>query len=75
MDGIDATDPRGRTKIALAEFADCAGEGADTVRLLAAVARIVEESWNDNPTTTWEKAKRLLAQGHDRHDVIHTLAG
>jgi hypothetical protein len=75
MDGIDATDPRGRAKIALAEFADCAGEGADTVRLLAAVARIVEESWNDNPTTTWEKAKRLLAQGHDRHDVIHTLAG
>jgi hypothetical protein len=74
-DDIDATDPRGRAKIALAEFADCAGEGADTVRLLTAVARIVEEAWNDNPSTTWEKAKQLLAEGHNRHDVIHTLAG
>jgi hypothetical protein len=75
MDDVDATDPRGRAKIALAEFADCGGEGADTVRLLAAVARVVEEAWNDNPTTTWEKAKRQLAEGRDRHDVIHTLAG
>jgi hypothetical protein len=74
-DDIDATDPRGRAKIALAEFADCAGEGADTVRLLTAVARIVEEAWNDNPSTTWEKAKQLLAEGRNRHDVIHTLAG
>jgi hypothetical protein len=74
-DDIDATDPRGRAKIALAEFADCAGEGADTVRLLTAVARVVEEAWNDNPTTTWEKAKRQLAEGRDRHDVIHALAG
>jgi hypothetical protein len=72
---LDATDPRGRAKIALAEFADCAREGADAVRLLAAVARIVEEAWNDNPSTTWEKAKQLLAEGRNRHDVIHTLAG
>jgi hypothetical protein len=74
-DDIDATDPRGRAKIALAEFADCVGEGADTVRLLTGVARIVEEAWNDNPSTTWEKAKQLLAEGRNRHDVIHTLAG
>ncbi len=74
-DDIDATDPRGRAKIALAEFAKCGGDGADTVRLLTAVGRIVEEAWNDNPSTTWEKAKQLLAEGRNRHDVIHTLAG
>ena len=37
-------------------------------------ARIVEEIWHDEPTATWEKAKKLLAEGHDRHDVIHLLA-
>ena len=74
-DGIDATDSHGRAEIAVAEFAECAGGGADTVSLLTAVTRIVEQIWHDNPTTTWEKAKRLLAEGHDRHDVIHRLAG
>jgi hypothetical protein len=39
------------------------------------VPRIVEEVWHDNPSTTWEKAKLLLAEGHNRHDVIHRLAG
>ena len=75
MDDVDATDPRGRAKIALAEFAECGDGGTDTIRVLAAVPRIVEEVWHDNPTSTWEKAKRLLAEGHDRHDVIHRLAG
>ena len=75
LDEVDATDPRERAKIALAEFAECGDGGAGTIKLLAAVPRIVEEAWNDNPATTWELAKRLLAEGHDRHDVIHSLAG
>jgi hypothetical protein len=75
MVGVDATDPRGRAKIALAEFAECGDGGTGTITLLAAVPRIVEEVWNDNPTSTWERAKRLLAEGHDRHEVIHRLAG
>ena len=75
MDDVDATDPRGRAKIALAEFAECGDGGASTIKLLAAVPRIVEEAWNDNPATTWERAKQLLAEGHDRHEVIHRLAG
>jgi hypothetical protein len=75
LDGIDATDPRGRAKIVLAEFADCAGGDAEKIKLLTAAARIVEEVWQDNPATTWERAKRLLAEGHARHDVIHRLAG
>jgi hypothetical protein len=74
VDGIDATDARGRAEIAVAEFAECGGGGADTIKLLTAVPRVVEELWHDNPTTVWEKAKLLLAEGHDRHDVIHRLA-
>jgi hypothetical protein len=71
----DGLTPKGRAKMALAEFSECGDGGADTIKLLTAVPRIVEELWHDNPTTTWEKAKRLLAEGHDRHDVIHRLAG
>jgi len=33
------------------------------IKLLSAVPRIVEEAWNDNPATTWERAKQLLAEG------------
>jgi hypothetical protein len=73
-DGIDATDAYGRAEIAIAEFAECADGGADTIKLLTAVPRIVEEVWHDNPVTTWERAKGLLAEGHDRHEVIHRLA-
>ena len=70
---IDATDPAGRREIAVAEFAGCV-EGADAVQLLIAVTRIVEAAWTDNPPATWEKAKRLLAEGHSRHEAIHRLA-
>jgi hypothetical protein len=73
-DGIDATDAHGRAEIAIAEFAECGDGGADTIKLLTAVPRIVEEVWHDNPVTTWERAKGLLAEGHDRHEVIHRLA-
>jgi hypothetical protein len=71
----DGSTSQGRAKMALAEFSDCADGGAEAIKLLTAVTRVVEEVWHDNPTTTWEKAKRLLAEGHDRHDVIHSLAG
>ena len=74
-DGIDATDSHGRAEIAVAEFAECGGGGAATIRLLTAVPRIVEEIWHDEPATTWEKAKKLLAEGHGRHEVLHRLAG
>jgi hypothetical protein len=74
VEAIDAADPAGRREVAVGEFAGCAAEGADAVRLLTAVTRIVEEAWTDNPPATWEKAKRLLAEGHSRHEVIHRLA-
>jgi len=71
----DATDSDQRAALAVAEFAECGPDGAAREQLLTAVKRIVEEAWHDNPPATWEKARRLLAEGIDRHDVIHRLAG
>jgi hypothetical protein len=71
---IDVTDPEQRAALAVSEFAECGAEGAARDQLLATVKRIVEEAWNDNPPATWERAKRLLADGHSRHEVIHRLA-
>jgi hypothetical protein len=71
----DGSTQKGRARMALAEFSECADGGADAIQLLTAVTRVVEEVWHDNPAATWEKAKRLLAEGHDRHHVIHSLAG
>ena len=65
----------GRAEIAVAEFAECGGGGAATISLLTAVPRIVEEIWHDDPAATWEKAKKLLAEGYGRHEVLHRLAG
>ena len=72
---IDPSDPDGRAAVMTAEFADCGSEGAEREKFLAAARRVVEEIWTDNPAQTWQQAKRLTAQGLDRHDVIHALAG
>lgn len=72
---VDGATTKGRAAMALAEFSPCADGDAGAIKLLTAVPRIVEEIWHDNPATTWEKAKRLLAEGLDRHEVIHALAG
>ena len=40
---------------------------------MAAATRVVEELWRDDPPTTWQAGKALLAKGHDPHDVIHLL--
>jgi hypothetical protein len=33
----------------------------------------VEELWSGQPVSTWEAARALLAEGRNRHDVIHAL--
>jgi len=35
---------------------------------------VVNQLWDGIPPETWEAAQRLLAQGHDRHEVLHMLA-
>ena len=72
---VDATEPDGRAAVTVAEFAQCAPEGAAGEKFLAAAKRVVEELWHDDPAKTWQEAKRLAATGLDRHDVLHALVG
>ena len=62
-DGIDATDSHGRAEIALAEFAECGGGGADTIRAADRGAPHRGGAWHDNPATTWERAKTTARRG------------
>ena len=40
-----------------------------------AAYRVIEELWRDEDNPTYQAASRLFADGLDRHDVIHRLAG
>jgi hypothetical protein len=71
---VDPANSDGRAALVASEFGGCDLEGADADEFLAAVSRVVEELWHDNPPATWQTGKSLLAQGHDPHDVIHFLA-
>ena len=41
---------------------------------MAAVHRVIAELWDEDPAETFAAARRLLASGADRHDIIHMLA-
>jgi hypothetical protein len=71
---IDAADPDGRAVIVASEFASCKPDGMPKGDFLSAAMRVANELWQDEPTATWQRGKTLLAEGHDRHDVIHLLA-
>jgi hypothetical protein len=44
-------------------------------RLHIAMHEIVaNQIWADDPPEVWRTAERLLAEGHDRHEVLHMLA-
>lgn len=36
---------------------------------------IANQLWADEPPEAWQAAKRLRAQGVERHDILHELAG
>ena len=35
---------------------------------------VVNQLWDDTPPETWDTAKRLTADGYERHEVLHMLA-
>lgn len=70
---IDAATPDGRAVLTVNEFASCAPEGAAGEKFMAAAKRVIEELWHGDPPGTWQSAKRLLARGDTRHDVLHAL--
>ena len=72
---MDVTDPAARAAMVATEFAAChLDEGQAREDLLAGATRVVEELWAGTPAGTWEAARTLMAEGRDRHDVIHALA-
>ena len=73
-DPLDASDQEHRTVIAVAEFGMCETGGLSRENFRQAVRRVVEELWHDDPPTTWQRARKLLATGMGPHDVIHALA-
>lgn len=34
---------------------------------------VATQLWDDDPAETWSTAQRLLAEGHERHEVLHML--
>jgi hypothetical protein len=71
---VDPAEPDGRAALVASEFGQCNLGGGDTDEFIAAVSRVVEELWRDDPPAAWQAAKSLLAKGHSRHDAFHLLA-
>jgi hypothetical protein len=71
---MDVADPAARAAMVAAEFASChLDDGQARPGLVSGATRVVEELWAGTPATTWEAARKLMAEGHTRHDVIHAL--
>jgi hypothetical protein len=74
-DRLDVSDPAARRALADAEFAGCAPpSGMTREQFVAAAQRVIAELWDDDPPGTFQAARRMVAAGADRHDIIHALA-
>jgi len=49
-------------------------DGVDPRLHIALHEVIANQLWEDTPPEVWQAAQRLLADGHDRHAVLHALA-
>jgi hypothetical protein len=72
---LDAGDPANRGVLVTEEFGCCTPpDGMTSEQFVAAVQRVIEELWHDDPPACWQTAQRMLADGSSRHEVMHTLA-
>ncbi|WP_142049865.1 DUF1841 family protein [Pseudonocardia kunmingensis] len=81
---LDPSDPDDRGMLIEGEHPEyheaLADPGTETVdganpRLHITVHEIVaNQLWDDEPPQVWQAARRLLATGADRHDVLHAIA-
>jgi Domain of unknown function (DUF1841) len=80
---LDPSDPDDRGMLIEGEhpeyhdaLADLDSEAVDGVnpRLHITVHEIIaNQLWDDDPPEVWQAARRLLATGMDRHDVLHAI--
>ena len=86
VDGLDPADPDQRSLLIQAEHPEFAeyladsswqGEidGTNPRFHLTMHEVIANQLWADEPPEVWQAAKRLRAQGMERHDILHELAG
>jgi hypothetical protein len=68
--------PAERRALAEAEFGGCTPPaGLTSEQFVDAAHGVIEEIWQANPVSTFLTATSLSAEGLDRHEIIHRLAG
>lgn len=85
---LDPGDPDDRHLLILSEHPDLAqaiergehelvigGEPMSPNLHIAVHEIVTNQLWDDDPPEVWQTARRLLAAGHERHEVLHALAG
>ena len=87
LSALDPADPEDREILIEAEHPQFAralrrndhvvvnGERVNPSLHLALHAIVANQLWDGVPPETWAAARRLIAQGIDRHDVLHMLMG
>jgi hypothetical protein len=84
---LDRSDPGDRHLLILAEHPELAraiergeeevvlaGERMSPRLHITMHELIANQLWDDDPSEVWRTARRLLAAGHERHDILHMLA-
>lgn len=81
---LDPSDPDDRTLLVRAEHPEyaelldspdaLAADGTNPRLHLALHELVANNLWDGDPPGTWPAARRLLAAGRERHDVLHALA-
>ena len=68
--------PAERRALVEAEFGGCTPPaGLTSEQFVDAAHGVIEEIWQANPVSTFLTATSLSAEGLDRHEIIHRLAG
>ena len=68
--------PAERRALVEAEFGGCRPPaGLTSEQFVDAAYGVIEEIWRANPVSTFLTATSLSAEGLDRHEIIHRLAG
>jgi hypothetical protein len=71
---LNAGDSADRRALVESEFAACAPPGGMTSeQFVSAADQVISELWHNDPPETFQAARRLFADGAERHDIIHAL--